>query len=357
MNKTRVELGPRSYDVVSGANALDQLPALLAALGVFERTLVITDSNVHEAHGGRLDILANQTQLFKTSIAPGEASKSIESAHRLLNEMTGLGMRRGDLIVAYGGGVVGDLAGFVASVYLRGIAFIQVPTTLLGQVDASVGGKTGVNLTLGKNLVGTFHQPSLVVADTTLLETLPEREFISGMAEVVKYGLCFGGNLFDLLTTALGKAISRDVAVVGQIVALCIASKAAVVANDETDLSARAVLNYGHTFGHALEAWAGYGRFRHGEAISIGMMFAAGIARNMGLLDSDAHLIHEQMLGGVGLPLNAKFDRKSLAEYWSRDKKHQTHPRWVLLHKIGYPQLHSDVTDEAIQTAFDEVSA
>lgn len=357
VDKTRVELGSRSYDVLSGSNALDMLPEILSSLGVFERTLVVTDGNVDAIYGTRLDIIADQTQLHKMVIAPGEVSKSLETAHKLLEEAAALGMRRIDLIVAFGGGMVGDLAGFVASIYQRGVAFIQVPTTLLAQVDASVGGKTGVNLALGKNLVGSVYQPRLVVSDTTLLETLPEAEFRSGMAEVVKYALCFGSPLFDLLTGRMVEVMRREPALVDRVIAECIAYKSRVVAQDETDLSVRAVLNYGHTFGHALEAWAGYEGFRHGEAISIGMMFAASMARTMGLLDDGGYSVHQELLGGAGLPLTAAVDRDALVAYWSRDKKYETGPRWILLHKIGQAAIHSDVPQEAIEVAFDEVSA
>jgi 3-dehydroquinate synthase len=287
MRTVRVELGARSYDVHVGPGLLADAPELLGASRGIERVALISDDNVDPLWG---DLAAKALSSFgevqRLVIPAGERSKTLDTVGVLLEEMALQRIRRDDLVAALGGGMVGDLAGFVASVYQRGVALVQLPTTLLAQVDAAVGGKTAVNLPAGKNLVGTFSQPRAVVADTEALATLPEREFRSGLAEVAKYGLSLDPALLERTEGNVEGIRERDPDLLEEVVARCVELKAGVVAADEHDLAdRRIVLNYGHTFGHALEALGGYERWLHGEAVAVGLAFAARLARELGLLE------------------------------------------------------------------------
>ncbi|HEY4937972.1 MAG TPA: 3-dehydroquinate synthase family protein, partial [Actinomycetota bacterium] len=242
------------------------------------------------------------------------------------------------LLVALGGGMVGDLAGFAASIYQRGMALVQAPTSLLAQVDAAVGGKTAVNLTAGKNLAGTFYQPRAVIADTATLQTLPEREYISGLAEVAKYGLSLDPELLADIEKNTAALRERDPEVLEDIVARSVAIKASIVAADERDLDDRRImLNYGHTLAHALEALGGYEQWLHGEAVSVGLVFASALARELGYLSAAEADRHKTVLQALGLPVSADFDPAAIEEAWTMDKKYRGGVRWVLLKGIGDP--------------------
>ena len=252
------------------------------------------------------------------------------AAHRL---------ERGSFVVALGGGVVGDLAGFVAATYLRGIPFVQVPTTLLAQVDSSVGGKVGVNLKAGKNLVGAFYQPRLVMCDLDTFRTLPKREYVSGLAEVIKYGIIYDAVLFAQLERNLPKLLQRDMATLGDVVARCCEIKADVVGQDETEGGLRAILNFGHTIGHAIENSSGYGKYLHGEAISIGQVAAAKLSHKiLGLPSADVARI-EKLFVRSGLPVKIKLNAtqgKKLFTAMKLDKKVSSgEVKFVLAHKVG----------------------
>ncbi|MGI8774239.1 MAG: 3-dehydroquinate synthase, partial [Actinomycetota bacterium] len=254
-------------------------------------------------------------------------------------------------------GVVGDLAGFVASTYARGLALVQVPTSLLAQVDASIGGKTAVNLAAGKNLVGTFHQPLAVVADIDTLATLPEEEFVSGMAEVIKYGLIAEPDLLGYVTGNSDALKRRDPAVLQEIVARSAAIKAGIVASDETEQGRRAYLNYGHTFAHAIEHLHGYGALRHGEAVALGMMAAASLARELGHLDDDDVRLHRRSLQALGLPVSAPLEVDDLAVAWQRDKKYRDGVRFVLLQRIGSPVAGIEADRDTIRVALERMTS
>jgi 3-dehydroquinate synthase len=353
MRSIKVELGERSYELVVGSNLLDQADSLLPSSN-YTNIVAIVDANVDEPYAGRLvESLRRRARVEKLVVPPGESSKSLGVAAELLDRMAELKIRRQDLVVTLGGGVVSDLGGFVASIYQRGIAVAHVPTTLLAQVDAAIGGKTGVNLWAGKNLVGTFWQPVAVLADISLLETLAEREFRSGMAEVVKYGLCYEPPILQVVESQSG---SYDPAVLEDLVYRSAGIKAAVVSQDETDVGGRTILNYGHTFGHALEAVGRYERWLHGEAISVGMMFAAHLAGSMGLLDSDGVDAHRRALEAAGLPIRASFDREAVVAAWGIDKKFLDGQRWVLLEGLANPVIRSGVGPEHIDHALAQVS-
>lgn len=336
-----VSLGSRSYQIKVGGGLLPRLGTECAALKLGQRCAVITDSNVGKkfAKAALKSLSASGFQPVLIAVPAGEKSKSVSTVEKCYDQLAKHRLERKSFIVALGGGVVGDLAGFVAATYLRGIPFVQVPTTLLAQVDSSVGGKTGVNLKAGKNLVGAFYQPQLVLCDLDALKTLPKREYISGLAEVIKYGVIYDAILFAQLERNLPKLLQRDVATLRAVVARCCEIKADVVGQDETESGLRAILNFGHTIGHAIENSSGYGKFLHGEAISIGQTAAAKLSHKiLGLPSDDAERIKKLFLE-AGLPVKIKLNsaqRKKLFAAMKLDKKVSGGEiKFVLAQKIG----------------------
>jgi 3-dehydroquinate synthase len=280
MRTVDVSLGLRSYPIFIGSNLLPGLGRQCAKSRLGRRCAVISDGNVARRYA-KTALSSLQTAGFEPvliTVPAGETSKSLKTVQSCCEQLARHRLERKSFIVALGGGVVGDLAGFVAAVYLRGVAFVQAPTTLLAQVDSSVGGKVGVNLPAGKNLVGAFYQPRFVLCDLSALATLPMRQFRSGLAEVIKYGIIRDAALFGRLEKNLGALLERNPAALAETVARCCEIKAEVVARDEREDGARAILNFGHTIGHALEAISGYGKFLHGEAIAIGQVAAARLS-------------------------------------------------------------------------------
>lgn len=300
----RVDLGAKAYDIVIAPGALAGLGALIAGLSPGARVAIVSDSTVESLHGDALQsALAGKVAVLATlAVPPGESSKCFAELERIVGALLDARVERGDLVIAFGGGVVGDLAGFAAAVLRRGVRYVQVPTTLLAQVDSSVGGKTGIDTAHGKNLVGAFHQPCLVVADTALLDTLSPREFRAGYAEVAKYGLIDDPGFFAWLEGSWREVFAGGPARIRAIATSCRA-KARAVAADEREQGPRALLNLGHTFGHAIETSAGFtGRLVHGEAVAIGMVLAFGFSAKLGLCspaDEDRVARH---LAAVGLP-------------------------------------------------------
>lgn len=302
--EVRVELAGRSYDVVIGQALIDEAGRRVSALQPGARLAIVTDTTVDALHGDRLraSLDAAGLQHVTIRVPPGEASKSWTGLQSVVEGLIAARIERRDLVVALGGGVVGDLAGFAAGTLRRGVDFIQMPTTLLAQVDSSVGGKTGINSPQGKNLVGLFHQPRLVLADTGVLDTLPPREFRAGYAEVVKYGLLGDIGFFTTLEGGWPEVFTGGAARAEAIATSCQA-KAAIVARDETETGDRALLNLGHTFGHALEAVTAYSdRLLHGEGVAIGMAQAFRFSARLGLIGSQMARRVEDHLKMVGLP-------------------------------------------------------
>ena len=341
MRNVQVSLGDRSYAIKVGGGLLSRLGLVCARLRLGPRCAVITDSNVgkHFAKAALKSLAASGFEAVLITVPAGEKSKRLAVVEDCHDQLAAHRLERKSFIVALGGGVVGDLAGFVAATYLRGIPFVQVPTTLLAQVDSSVGGKTGVNLKAGKNLVGAFYQPQLVLCDLDTLKTLPKREYVSGLAEVVKYGVICDPILFAQLERSLPKLLQRDVPTLRSVVARCCEIKADVVGQDETESGLRAILNFGHTIGHAIENSSGYGKFLHGEAISIGQVAAARLSHNiLGLPSGDAGRI-EKLFVQAGLPVKIKLDaarRKKLFAAMKLDKKVSGGEiKFVLAKKIG----------------------
>jgi 3-dehydroquinate synthase len=350
----RVELGPRAYDVVIGRDLLDYIGELVKDK-VHGPVAIISDNSVASLFAYRVEHQSAMTELQTFSLAPvpvGEPSKSMEHAAKLLSDLAAKKVPRSGTIIGLGGGVVGDLAGFVAASYLRGVVFIQVPTTLLAMVDSSVGGKTGVNLPEGKNLVGAFYQPKLVVIDLTALRSLSEREFAAGMAEVIKYGAIKDKTLFD----RVAKGVKPDDADLDEIVEKCVAIKARIVENDEFETKGeRALLNFGHTIGHAIEKATEYKTYLHGEAISLGMRAAAWLSVGQaGLPEADARRI-EAALTANHLPVTLKpeVDCAAILAAIGNDKKVAAdgRNRWVLLKKLGEAEAGFEIDEKKVETA------
>ena len=350
----RVELGERSYDIVIGEHLLDAAGGFVASALPDARCAVVSDATVAALYLGRLKASLGQLFLGGIVVAPGEQSKNLLVLAEVCERLLTLGVERGDAVIALGGGVVGDLAGFAASILRRGVRLVQLPTTLLAQVDSSVGGKTGIDMPQGKNLIGTFHQPSLVLADFTVLATLAPREFRAGYAEVVKYGLLGDAPFFVWLEENWPQIFSGTGPARASAIATSLRAKVAIVEADEREESGtRALLNLGHTFGHALEAYAGYSdRLLHGEAIAIGMRLAFTFSAEQRLCPAgDAERV-ERHLAAVGLPTRITdipgppSSPERLLELMAQDKKVKTgRLALVLVHGIGQAFVERDVMD------------
>jgi 3-dehydroquinate synthase len=305
METFRVELGPSTHPVHVGTGILDRLGELAAAAGLKPgRAALLTDSNVARRYADRARAALSRAGFTPVviEIAPGEASKSLETLATLYDRMVEAELDRSDALFALGGGVVGDLGGLAAATYLRGIAIVQVPTTVVAQVDSALGGKTGINHPRAKNLIGAFYQPRLIVADVAMLATLPEREFREGLAEVIKYGAIMDAPMVADLERGIDAILARDTAALEAMVARSLRHKALVVAADERESGLRKTLNFGHTVGHALEASAGYGKYLHGEAVAIGMVAAAELSRAYAGLAADECARLVTLIGRAGLP-------------------------------------------------------
>lgn len=316
MRTVDVSLGLRSYPIFIGGNLLPKLGPLCAKFRMGRRCAVISDVTVARRYAKKAlgSLRAAGFEPVLITVPAGETSKSLKFVQSCCDQLARHRLERRSFIVALGGGVVGDLAGFVAAIYLRGIDFVQTPTTLLAQVDSSVGGKVGVNLPAGKNLVGAFYQPRFVLCDLSTLATLHEREYRAGLAEVIKYGIIRDAALFGRLEKDLDLLLKRDPTALAAIVARCCEIKADVVARDEREGGLRAILNFGHTIGHALEAISGYGKFLHGEAISIGQVAAARLSTALtGLPERDTQRIRA-LFHRVGLPVAIRLSAPQLVK-------------------------------------------
>ena len=352
----RVDLGDRAYEVLIGRNLLGEIPELFKRHRVTAPLALISDPHLPASLSSSLETVLG---IPVEGIADaGERIKSMENVARLLSGLAQRKLPRVGTIVALGGGVIGDLAGFVAASYLRGVSFVQIPTTLLAMVDSSVGGKTGVNLPEGKNLVGAFHQPKLVLADLNTLETLPPREFSAGMAEIIKYGAIADLALFE----RVAQGVQPGDADLGQIIARCVEIKARIVENDEFETKGqRALLNFGHTLGHAIEKATGYTEYLHGEAVALGMRAAAWLSHwDNGLALAHVHAL-EQALVANGLPVHLGEPDDSLAllltdsilKALGHDKKvgGDGKNRWVLLRQMGKAEAGFEVGLSEVEAA------
>ena len=356
MREVTVPLGTRSYSILVGKKLLPELGRRCGALKLGRRCAIISDTNVAKLYAMRAEksLRAAGFEPVLITVPAGETAKRLQTVQSCYDQLAAHRLERHSFVVALGGGVVGDLAGFVAATYLRGIPFVQVPTTLLAQVDSSVGGKVGVNLRAGKNLVGAFYQPRLVLADLDTLTTLPLRELRAGLAEVIKYGIIYDAPLFARLERDLPKLLKLDAKSLAQIIARCCEIKAEVVGQDETEGGLRAILNFGHTIGHALEAISRYGQYLHGEAISIGQVAAAELSAALtGLPQSDVERIAD-LFRRAGLPtsvqLNALQMRKLFLAMRLDKKVSDGAIKFVLSPQLGKVIWGQEVPEELIRS-------
>ena len=361
MRTVNVDLGARSYQIQVRRGLLYELgQRARTALGPNSRQAVLVSNDtigpVYSSDAVRSLSLAG-FKVHQISIGDGERFKSLRTAQALYSFLIERRIERGDVIVALGGGIVGDLAGFVAATYLRGIRLIQVPTTLLAQIDSSVGGKTGVNHPLGKNLIGAFHQPSLVIIDPDVLQTLPERQLRAGLYEAIKYGVICDRTFFEHISSNLDQLKNLDPRQIEYVIARCCAIKAWVVESDEHETDLRRILNFGHTVGHALEAVTQYRRFLHGEAVGLGMLAASRIAERMGLLETGERLSLVQAVGAVGrLPRANTLALDGILAAMHHDKKVEAgRASFVLPVEIGRVVIRSDVSPRVIKAALKDV--
>ena len=354
----RVDLGARSYDILIGADLLRQAGSYIAPLLPRPKTVIVTDTNVAEAHLKTLQSALDGAGIDHASylVPAGEASKNLSQLEKLCDWLLSQKIEREDCILALGGGVIGDLTGFAASILRRGTRFIQIPTTLLAQVDSSIGGKTAVNASLGKNLIGAFHQPDLVLADMDVLKTLPPRELRAGYAEIVKYGALGDLGFFEWLEANGEKVLALDTQSVAYAVAQSCRAKAAIVARDEREAGERALLNLGHTFGHAFEKITGYGEaLLHGEAVAYGMVLAFAFSAHRGECDpQDAQRLRAH-LEACGLPAsmaqvgNGVFGVDALLDAMGQDKKVKAGKmRFILARALGDTYIADDVSAQAL---------
>ncbi|MBI2555114.1 MAG: 3-dehydroquinate synthase [Candidatus Rokubacteria bacterium] len=354
-----VNLGPRSYPILVGAGALRSVGARLAALGVGRRTAVVSDPSVMALHGPTVveSLRASGFSVTEIRVPEGETAKTLAVAERCWDECLAAGLDRTSTLLALGGGAVGDLAGFVAATYMRGIPFVQLPTTLLAQVDASIGGKVAIDHPRAKNLVGAFHQPRLVLADPAVLTTLPDPEFRSGLAEVVKHGIVLDAAYFADVEAHAPEILARDLPTLERIIAGSCRLKGRIVEADEREGGLRAALNYGHTVGHALEAATSFSKWLHGEAVSLGIVAAARIAERLGVADAQTRERQVRLLRQLGLPVTfAAPPPDAIVQAIARDKKARDGKvPFVLAPRIGDSRLVFDIPADVVASVLGEM--
>ncbi|BCX82083.1 3-dehydroquinate synthase [Methylomarinovum caldicuralii] len=356
MKTLTIDLGERGYPIHIGTGLLSQWDLFTPHIGG-EQVMVVTNDVVGPLYLERLLATLGLPDEAALVLPDGERCKTLETVNRIFDALLERRYSRNATLVALGGGVIGDIVGFAAACYQRGIDFIQVPTTLLAQVDSSVGGKTGVNHPLGKNMIGAFHQPRAVIADIATLDTLPERELQAGIAEVIKYGLIRDAPFFAWLEAHIEALRQRDPDALAYAVERSCRNKAEVVAADEREGGLRAILNFGHTFGHAIEAGMGYGRYLHGEAVAIGMCQAADLSARLGLLSRRDVQRIESLLARAGLPTvpPAAMDAEAFLRHMAVDKKNRDGQiRLILLEEIGRATLPRPVPRESLEATLHE---
>jgi 3-dehydroquinate synthase len=352
MIEISVNLGPRSYPILVGAGLLATVGPLLAKRDVGRKAVLVSDPAIARLHAEPVvrSLRATGFDVEQVSVPEGEQAKRLDVASALWDRLLDAGCDRTSTVVALGGGAVGDLAGFVAATYMRGMNFVQVPTTLLAQVDASIGGKTAIDHPRGKNLIGAFHQPRLVIVDPVALTTLSEREFRSGLAEVIKHGIVLDADYFRDLENSLPALLGRDLPTLERVVAGSCRLKARVVERDEREAELRWVLNYGHTIGHALEATTGFRRWAHGEAVSLGIAAEARLAERLSIASEATTERQLRLLSAVGLPVKGlKVDAAAVVDALTRDKKSRDgRVPFVFAPEIGSFRIVPDVPSDAV---------
>lgn len=359
MEKVRVELGDRSYNIIISDNILDDIGENLKSFGFSPRIAIVSNPTVFSLYGNRvLDSVKKADFDVITLIIPdGEEYKDLIWLQHIYDELLKHKLDRASALIALGGGVIGDITGFAASTYMRGISYIQVPTTLLAQVDSSVGGKTGVNHKLGKNMIGTFWQPRLVWIDVETLKTLPRKELLAGIAEVIKYGVIWDKGLFDFLAKNGDKVLNLDRDVITYIVKRSCEIKAEVVSRDERESGLRSILNYGHTIGHAIETVTGYTRYLHGEAVAIGMCLEARLSMMLHFLDMKQVDRIKALIESYGMPseIPADIDINNMLTSMQLDKKAVAGElKFILPERIGSVRIHKGIYENIIRELLGE---
>jgi 3-dehydroquinate synthase len=355
VNTLKVELGSRSYPILIGEGLLSR-PDLLGEHVPARDVLIVSNTTVAPLYLDALSAALRPRRVVEVVLPDGESHKVLANVARILDVLVANRFGRDCAVVALGGGVVGDMAGFAAATYQRGVSFVQVPTTLLSQVDSSVGGKTGVNHPGGKNLIGAFHQPILVLADTRTLASLPPRELRAGLAEVIKYGLICDPEFFAWLETHMEELLAADPAALAHVIHRSCEIKAEIVSRDEREQGDRALLNLGHTFGHAVESATGYKKWLHGEAIGAGLLMAAAMSRECGLMAAADVVRVEKLIERTGLPTHIEgVSPETALEYMRIDKKVQSgRIRLILLRKIGEALITADYPQAAVDRTLQE---
>ncbi len=356
MDKIRVELGERSYTIAAGSGILKDIGKSLERFDFSKKAAIVSNPTVYDLYGKTLaaSLSGSGFEITEIILPDGEEYKNLASAERIYEQLLRIRFDRKSVLIALGGGVIGDITGYAASTYMRGIDFIQVPTTLLAQVDSSVGGKTGVNHMLGKNMIGTFWQPRLVWVDISTLHTLSRRNFLAGMAEIIKYGIIWDSSLFDFLEKKRESILSLNPHDILHIIRRSCEIKADVVSRDERESGIRAILNFGHTIGHAIETATGYTKFLHGEAIAIGMHVEAILAHEAGLIGSDEVSRIQHLLRTFGLPaeIPAAIDLTVFFEAMKLDKKTVSGDvKFILPEQIGKVRLQGNMSEKIVRQA------
>jgi len=351
MEMIRVNLSSNSYNIYIDKGLLERIGDTLVKEKVPCKTLLITDKNIEKVYGSIVteSLKRNKFDVRLVSLKPGEEQKTLETALTLYDACFDHKLDRNSLIVALGGGVVGDISGFVAATFMRGIPFIQMPTSLLAQVDSSIGGKVAVNHPKGKNMIGSFYQPKAVFIDTETLSTLPAPELVAGLVEVIKYGVIKDAELFEYIEKSLYDILQLNHHALLKIIATSCQIKAHVVEEDEKEKHLRAILNYGHTIGHAIETVTNYKKYRHGEAVAIGMLYATRVAIDMGLTDTTVFERQLSLIKRLGLPLHMGLNPEVIVKTLYADKKVISgRLRFILPTKIGEVVISDQVTEEVL---------
>ncbi len=359
IKKIPVDLGERSYNIHIGTEVLHLLPELIRASGVQGSIGIITDTNVAPSYADQVECLvreAGYTSVLHVMPA-GEEQKRLIRIEEICGTLLEAGLDRAGILIALGGGVVGDITGFAAGVFMRGIPFIQIPTTIVAQVDSSVGGKTGVNHPYGKNTIGVFHQPCAVLIDMRFLDTLPERELRAGMAEVIKHGIIADSALFEFVETHVNRILKCEPDILAYPIARSCEIKAAIVAEDEKEHGVRANLNYGHTFGHAIEAVTAYKTFLHGEAIALGMCAAGELSRILGMVDDSFVATQRKCISSYGLPTHwADLPVEATWNAMMKDKKARAGTlKFILATELGHVVHRTDIQREHVYSALEAI--
>ena len=359
MRKVKVELGINSYDIYIGDALSDELKNFVSNAKFSKKALLVTDTNVKKIFSGEIMLALESAglEVKLVTIPAGETSKCLAEAEKIYTAAIEFGLDRKSAIFALGGGVIGDLTGFIAATYLRGVPFVQIPTSLLAQVDSSVGGKVAVNHQLGKNLIGAFHQPKAVFIDLNMLNTLLSREIASGLGEIVKYGVINDSDLFKYLEDNAYQTLALENEVMEHIIARSCEIKAEVVSKDEKEGGLRRILNFGHTMAHAIEEASGYSKYTHGEAVAIGMIGAARISNNLGRIDEATFNRLQALIDKLGMVSKAQnCDIDHMFNAIFRDKKTINGKiYWVLMDEIGKVSIVSDVPDDVVKSAFEYI--